>query len=85
MTSVVAWSRILSRREVVWAVNTDLGSTREVWVTVDASLHQVGQPFSYAYSSGSALAGTTTGLAARNGLGVRVRVAPGGIAVLTPA
>jgi glycosidase len=85
MTSIVAWSRILSRRENLCAINTDLDATRQVWVTVDASLHQVGQEFRYAYSSAPALAGTTTSVAPLNGLAVQISVAPGGIAILVPS
>ena len=45
MTSIVAWSRIMSNREVVCAINTDLAATRTAWVTIDARLHAIGAKF----------------------------------------
>ena len=77
-------SRILSGREVVCATNTDLDTTRDVWVTVDASLHQAGQQFRYAYSTDPNLSQTTTAVASLNGLSIPISVPPGGIAILVP-
>jgi Alpha amylase, catalytic domain len=42
MPSVVPWSRIFLDTETVCAINTDPGSARAAWVTVDAGLHRAG-------------------------------------------
>jgi glycosidase len=39
--SIVPWSRILDDQEALLAINTDMGSARTAWVTIDASLHTV--------------------------------------------
>ncbi len=40
--SVVGWSRVLDRREVLCAINTDPAQERTAWVTVDAELQRRG-------------------------------------------
>ena len=84
MTSIVAWSRILSGREIVCAINTDLDTSRDAWVTVDASLHHASEQFRYAYCTSPNLRQTTTTVDTLNGLSIRVSVPPGGIAILVP-
>ncbi|HSN37227.1 MAG TPA: alpha-amylase family glycosyl hydrolase [Arthrobacter sp.] len=84
MTSMVAWSRILSNREVVCAINTDLTAARIAWVTIDARLHAVGDKFQYAYSTDSTQVGSTVSSQARNGLAISVTVPPAGFVILTP-
>jgi hypothetical protein len=50
MKSIVAWSRIMSNREVVCAINTHLAAARTAWVTIDARLHTVGAKFKSAFN-----------------------------------
>ena len=77
MTSMVAWSRIMSNREVVCAINTDLAAARSAWVTIDARLHAVGDKFQYAYSTDSTQVGSPVSAQARNGLAISVTVPAG--------
>ena len=51
MLSVVAWSRILDKTEMVLAVNTDPDKARKSWVLVDAGLHPAGSKLKCAYST----------------------------------
>ena len=51
MQSVVAWSRILDKTEMVLAVNTDPDKPRKSWVLVDAGLHPAGSKLKCAYST----------------------------------
>jgi glycosidase len=84
MTSVVAWSRILSTREVVCALNTDLAATRTAWVTIDSRLNTVGSKFKYAYSTDQAKLGASVSAEARNGMAVQITVPPAGFVILMP-
>ncbi len=84
MTSIVAWSRILSNREVVCALNTDLATPRTAWVTVDSRLHSAGSKFLYAYSTDAGQQGMEVAAEARNGLAISVTVPPSGFVILTP-
>lgn len=51
MLSVVAWSRILDKTEMVLAVNTDPDNARKAWVLVDAGLHPAGSRLRCVYST----------------------------------
>jgi glycosidase len=51
MLSVVAWSRIFDRTEMVLAVNTDPDNARKAWVLVDAGLHPAGSTLKCVYST----------------------------------
>ncbi len=84
MTSIVAWSRIMSNREVVCAINTDLAAARTAWVTIDARLHAVGDKFQYVYSTDAAHVGSPVSAQARNGLAIRVTVPAAGFVIVTP-
>jgi hypothetical protein len=85
MRSLVAWSRILYRREVVCVINTDTASARTAWVTVDAGLHAAGATFVYAHSSDPQAIGSTVAVEERNGRAIRVTVPAAGVAILRPA
>jgi len=74
--SVVAWSRVLDRREVLCAINTDPVLERTAWVTVDAGLHAPGDVLEPLYGSTPASA-----VEPRNGRAVRVTLPPAGVAV----
>src|SRR5438128_2411447 len=41
--SIIAWSMILSNKEMVLAMNTDTANELTAWVTIDAHLHQPGE------------------------------------------
>jgi hypothetical protein len=84
MTSIVAWSRILSNREVICALNTDLAASRTAWVTIDSRLHPVGSKFKYAYSTDQAKLGLEVAAEDRNGRAVQITVPPAGFVILTP-
>lgn len=84
MTSIVAWSRIMSNREVVCAINTDLAAPRTAWVTIDAGLHAVGNKFKCAYSTDPTQVGSSVAAQGRNGLAISVTVPPAGFVILTP-
>jgi glycosidase len=51
MLSVVAWSRILDKTEMVLAVNTDPDNMHKAWVLVDAGLHPAGSRLNCVYST----------------------------------
>ena len=82
MTSIVAWSRILSTREVVCAINTDVASQRTAWVTIDAGLHSAGDKFECVYSTDSSKVGSLVGAEPRNGLAIRIEVPAAGFVIL---
>lgn len=51
MLSVVAWSRILDKTELLLAINTDPDTARKAWVIVDAGLHPAGSRLKCVYST----------------------------------
>jgi glycosidase len=53
MRSVVAWSRILDRTEILVAINTDIEAARTVSTIVDHDLHQPGTTMQCLYSTAS--------------------------------
>jgi len=78
--SVVGWSRVLDRREVLCAINTDPALERRAWVTVDAGLHAVGESLALLHASGPGQA-TSVAVEARNGCAVQVTLPPAGVAI----
>lgn len=52
--SVVPWSRLLDKDEMVLAINTSGDRTLTVWVNIDYNLHQVGDFFKCIYSTNKA-------------------------------
>jgi glycosidase len=49
--SVVPWSRLLDKHEMVLAINTDYDRSLKVWVNIDYNLHKVGDSFKCIYST----------------------------------
>lgn len=49
LKSIVAWSRVLDREEILLAVNTDTENTTTAWVNVDASLNPADSTLRYLY------------------------------------
>lgn len=79
--SVVPWSRIFVDQEVVCAMNTDPDSSRSAWVTIDDSLHKIGDKLTCNYSSDAGQIGGTVTAEARNGKAVQLTVPKGGFVV----
>lgn len=79
--SVVPWSRIFSDREVLLAVNTDVGMARTAWVTVDDGLHAAESQLTCLYSTEAAQAGGTITVKPRNGKAVEITVPAAGFVV----
>jgi glycosidase len=52
--SVVPWSRLLDKKEMVLAINTDYVRSLTVWVNIDYNLHELGDSFQCIYSTDSA-------------------------------
>ncbi|MDF0555234.1 alpha-amylase family glycosyl hydrolase [Kamptonema sp. UHCC 0994] len=55
--SVVPWSRLLDKDEIVVAINTDYNQPQTAWVNIDYNLHQVGDRFQCVYSTDKAQIG----------------------------
>jgi glycosidase len=81
LRSVVAWSRLLSDREVLLAINTDADQPRSAWVTLDSSLHAEGQRLTCLYSTDPAQSGATTEVARRNGMAASLTVPAAGFVI----
>lgn len=79
--SVVPWSRILDRAEVVCAVNTDRDEARTAWVTIDDGLHRAGEHLTCLYSTDAAQIGTTVAVEERNGKAVSLTVPAAGFVI----
>jgi glycosidase len=78
MTSVVAWSRVYSGREIVLAINTDHGHPRGAWVTIDAGINAERGELVCLFSTDLSQEGTKTAVEPRNGRAVWVEVPPAG-------
>ena len=78
LRSIVPWSRIFDDREVLLAINTDPHQTRTAWVTIDDTLHRVGERLTCLYSTDAAQVGKDVAIEARNGKAVLITVAPAG-------
>lgn len=79
--SVVPWSRILDRQEIVVAINTDYNNARTAWVTVDGELNETGKKFTCLYSTDAAQIGTTIQAANLNGKAVNMTVPAAGCVI----
>ncbi|MEI7824630.1 MAG: alpha-amylase family glycosyl hydrolase [Chlorobiaceae bacterium] len=76
--SVVPWSRILDREEIVVAINTGYSEALTVWVTVDDTLHHAGRAFSCIYSTESKQVGSKVSVAPLNGNALKITVPAAG-------
>ncbi len=82
MLSVVPWSRIFNKQEIVLAINTDADAARTAWVTIDYKLHQENSPFlTCIYSTDPAQLNSICDIEARNGKAVRLTVPAGGFVI----
>lgn len=84
MRSLVAWSRILDREELVLAVNTDPENACSAWVRIDAALHQPGATFRYLYATDGSLRGLESRVEknADGCLKLKVSAPPAGFVIL---
>jgi hypothetical protein len=78
LRSVVPWSRIFVDDELVCAINTDPDNARSAWVTIDNSLHSMGDKLTCVYSSNATQIGKTVTVESRNGKAINVSVPKGG-------
>ena len=76
--SVVPWSRILDREEIVVAINTNYHEPLTVWVTIDDDLHHAGSTFSCIYSTCAGQIGSQAIVVARNGKAIEITVPAAG-------
>lgn len=81
LRSIVPWSRILDRAEILCALNTDRDEARTAWVTIDDRLYSEGDQLTCLYSTDAAQIGTTVGVEARNGKAVSLRVPAAGFVI----
>ena len=79
--SVVPWSRIFDRQEIVVAINTNYHEPLTVWVTVDDGLHHAGRAFSCLYSTDSKEIGSEVTVTALNGKALQIPVPAAGCVV----
>ena len=82
LLSVVPWSRIFDKEEIVLAINTDVEMARTVWVTLDYNLHQNNENIlTCTYSTDAAQINTTYPVENKNGKAVRLTVPAGGFVI----
>ncbi|MGK7910985.1 MAG: alpha-amylase family glycosyl hydrolase [Synechococcus sp.] len=81
MRSVVPWSRILSTKEMVLAINTDYDNPTKAWVTIDNDLHEAGDTLRCIYSTDASQIGQLVTVEARNGKAVLITVPAAGVAI----
>lgn len=81
LRSVVPWSRILDRQELLVAINTDLYESRTAWVTLDAGLHAAGKELVCGYSTDQGQVGQRLRIEPLNGLSVTLTVPPAGVVI----
>ncbi|MDO8846306.1 MAG: hypothetical protein Q7U98_18925 [Methylicorpusculum sp.] len=80
--SIVPWSRIFNKQEIVLAINTDADNARTAWVTIDYKLHQEeSSVLTCIYSTESTQIGTTCEIEARNGRAIQLTVPGGGFVI----
>ncbi|MGE5657607.1 MAG: alpha-amylase family glycosyl hydrolase [Actinomycetota bacterium] len=82
--SVVPWSRLLDREEIVVALNTDYNQPRTAWVVVDYNLHQVGDRFQCIYSTDRTQVETTVVVEDRNVKCISLTVPAAGFVIYEP-
>lgn len=66
--SLVPWSRLFDRDEIVLAINTDYHNPQTAWVNIDYNLHKVGDRFQCIYSTNPTQAGTQITVEERSGV-----------------
>lgn len=79
--SVVPWSRILSNKEMLLAINTDYSQPSTAWVTIDNELHNWGDRLTCVYSTDKEQAGKQVLVEAKNGKSVKITVPAAGFVI----
>lgn len=79
--SIVPWSRVLDRQEVLVAINTDCEQRRTAWVTVDAELQRDRNEMACLYSTDPSRIGGKAAIEARNGRAVLLTLPPAGVEI----
>ncbi|MGZ8224576.1 MAG: alpha-amylase family glycosyl hydrolase [Methylobacter sp.] len=82
MLSVVPWSRLFNKQEILLAINTDTDEERTAWVTIDNNLHSNDSQFlTCIYSTDFTQINSSCNIEARNGKAVRLTVPAGGFVI----
>lgn len=81
LRSIVAWSRILDRQEILVAINTDCDQAKTAWVTLDADLQTVGREMVCLYSTDPARIGQKVRVEARNGRAMQLTLPSAGVEI----
>lgn len=79
--SIVPWSRIFNKEEVVLAINTDYNQPRSAWVTIDANLSPTGNFLTCIYSTDASAIGKRTSIEDKNGKSIFLKVPPAGFVI----
>ena len=79
--SIVPWSRIFNKQEVVLAINTDTSTALTAWTTIDNGLHHADDRLVCRYSTNPAQIGDEVVVAPRNGKAVNLTVPASGFVV----
>lgn len=80
MRSLVAWSRIFNKREILVVGNTDPVEGKSAWVTIDNSLHSEGESLGTLY--GTKGFANNYRVENRNGKSILISLPPGHVTVL---
>ena len=78
---IVPWSRILSSKEMLLAINTDYDRPHSAWVTIDYELHQTDRLLQCIYSTDKSQIGQQVTVEARNGKSVKITTPAGGFVI----
>ncbi|WP_201026181.1 alpha-amylase family glycosyl hydrolase [Mastigocoleus testarum] len=79
--TVIPWSRILSEKEIVLAINTDYEQMQIAWVSIDNELHNEGDFLKCIYSTDPELLGKEIPVETRNGKSVLIPVPAAGFVI----
>jgi glycosidase len=79
--SVVPWSRLFNKHEIVCAINTDPDEEQTAWVTIDNELHRPGTVLTCLYSTDQTQIQSTTRVEVGNGRTIRLTVPAGGFVI----
>lgn len=81
MKSLVAWSRVFDRHELLCVLNTDTEKWTTAWVTLDLGLHEEGEKLECVYRWPPLEKQEILEVDSRNGRAVRVSAPPAGFAM----
>jgi glycosidase len=84
MDSIVAWSRIFDREEILIGINTDVQNTRKAWVTIDGEINHPDNNYKCVYSTKASQTGSLTKVISANGCALHVEIPPAGAVIFVP-